>query len=45
MSQSEALEISMKLEASLIRDNSGMVQIQNQLDALIIQLEEIKKGK
>jgi hypothetical protein len=44
-SQSEALEIAMKLEASLVRDNNGMAQIQNQLVALTIQLEEITKGK
>jgi hypothetical protein len=35
----------MKLEASLVRDNSRMAQIQNQLAALTIQLEEITKGK
>jgi hypothetical protein len=35
----------MKLEASLVKDNSDMVHIQNQLFALTIQLEEITEGK
>jgi hypothetical protein len=35
----------MKLEASPVGDNNGMAQIQNQLAALTIQLEEITKGK
>lgn len=45
MSQSEALEIAMKLEASLVGENNRMAQIQNQLVALAIQLVEITKGK
>ena len=45
-SQDEALEISMKLEASPIAETSpGMVQIQNQLSHLTLQLQEIQKGK
>ena len=42
----EALELAMKLEASPIIDGVvGMVQIQSQLDNLMIQLQDIKKGK
>jgi len=44
-SQSEALEITMKLEASLVGDNGGMVQLQTQLDALTYKLEKITKRK
>ena len=45
-SQTEALELAMKLEASPIGvDAAGMVQIQSQLANPTIQLEHIKKGK
>jgi len=44
--QPDALEISMKLEASPIGETGvGMAQIQNQLANLTIQLEGMKKGK
>ena len=46
MSQTEALEIAMKLEASLVGDTgSGMMKIQSQLANLIVQLQDIKRGK
>jgi hypothetical protein len=45
VSQPEALEIAMKLESSPVGDNGGMVQVQTQLAALMIQLEELTKGK
>jgi hypothetical protein len=45
MSQSMALEIAMKLEASPIKDNSRMMQIQSELAALTIQLVKITKEK
>jgi hypothetical protein len=39
MAYSEALDISMKLEESLVRENgAGMAQVQSQLVALTIQL-------
>ena len=42
----EALELAMKLEASPIRDSAArMVQFQSQLANLMIQLQDIKKGK
>jgi hypothetical protein len=44
-SQPEALEIAMKLESSPVGDSGGMVQVQMQLVALTIQLEELTKGK
>lgn len=45
-SQSEALEIAMKLEASPVGENvAGMAQVQSQLAAFTIQLQEITKGK
>jgi hypothetical protein len=44
-SHPEALEITMKLESSLVGDSGGMVQVQTQLGALMIQLEELTKGK
>ena len=45
-SQTEALELAMKLEASpIVYGAAGMVQIQSQLDNLTIQLQDIKKGK
>ena len=45
-SQIEAVELAMKLEASPIGDGAaGMGQIQSQLDNLMIQLQDIKKGK
>ena len=45
-SQTEALELKMKLEASPISNGAaGMVQIQSQLANLTIQLQDIKKGK
>ena len=44
--QSEAQEIAVKLEASLVRDSAvGMNQIQAQLENLTIQLQDIKKAK
>ena len=46
VSQIEALEIAMKLESSLIGEiNTGMMQIQPQLFNLMVQLQDIKKGK
>jgi hypothetical protein len=42
--QPDALEIAMKLESSLVGDSGGMAQVKMYLDALNIQLEEIKKG-
>jgi hypothetical protein len=45
VSQPEALEIAMKLEASPVGDSGGMVQVQTQLASLTIQLEELTKGK
>ena len=45
-SQTEALELAMKLEASPIEDGvTGMVQIQSQLANVMIQLQDIKTGK
>ena len=42
----EALEITMKLEASMVGDTgSGMMQIQLQLDNIMVQLQDIKRGK
>ena len=44
--QTEALELAMKLEASPIGDGAtGMIQIQSQLANLTIQLQDIKRGK
>ena len=44
--QDEALEMSMKLEASPLAETSiGMTNLQNQLANLTLQLHEIKKGK
>jgi hypothetical protein len=45
VSQPEALEIAMKLESSPVGDSGGMAQVQTQLVALTIQLEELTKGK
>ena len=46
VTQSEALEITMKLEASPVGENEvGMNQIQTQLENLMLQLQDIKKGK
>ena len=46
LSQTEALELAMKQESSLIRDGgTGMMQIQSQLDNMTVQLHDIKKGK
>ena len=45
-SQMEALELAMKLESSPIDDGAtGMLYIQSQLANLMIQLQDIKKGK
>ena len=45
-SQTEALELAMKLEASPIAYGAArMVQIQSQLANLTLQLQDIKKGK
>src|SRR5713101_6210680 len=44
--QDEALEMEMKLEASLIaKTSAGMTNLQNQLANLTLQLHKIKKGK
>ena len=44
--QSKALEIALKLEASLVGETvDGMNQIQAQLANLMLQLQDIKKGK
>ena len=46
VTQSEALEIAMKLEASPIGESTvGMNKIQVQLVNLTLQLQDIKKGK
>ena len=46
VSQSEALELTMKLESSPIGEiDAGMMQIQSQLLNLTLQLQDIKKGK
>ena len=46
VTQTEALELAMKLEASPIGDGAaGMIQIQSQLANLIIQLQDIKRRK
>ena len=45
-SQTKVLELEMKLESSPTSDGTaGMVQIQSQLDNLMMQLQNIKKGK
>jgi hypothetical protein len=45
-SQAEALEITMKLEASQIAETSvGMQLIQNQLVNLTLHLQDMRKGK
>jgi hypothetical protein len=45
-SQSKALNITMKLEASPVGENgAGMAQVQSQLAALTIQLQKISKWK
>ena len=46
VTQSEALEIAIKLEASPVGENAvGMSQIQMQLEKLTLMLQDIKKGK
>jgi hypothetical protein len=45
MSRPEALEIAMKLEASLVVDGVELAQVQTQLAALKIKLEELTKEK
>jgi hypothetical protein len=45
VSQLEALDIAMKLEASLVGDSGGMAQVQIKLSSLKIQLEDLTKGK
>ena len=46
LSQSEALELAMKLEDSLVGEiGAGMMQIQSQLANLMLQIRDIKKGK
>ena len=46
LTQSEALEIAMKLQASPVSETGvGMNQIQSQLANMTIQLQDIKKGK
>ena len=45
-SQKEALDITMKLEASPVSETGiGMKRIPLQLENLTIQLQDIKKGK
>ena len=45
-SQSEALEIAMRLEASKMSDSTlGMDQLQNQLVNITLELQSLKKGK
>jgi hypothetical protein len=45
-SQAEALEISMKLEATPVGESSpGMSQILNQLTSLSLQVKDMKKDK
>ena len=45
-SQSEALEIAMRLEASLMSESTlGMDQIQKQLVNITLELQSLKKGK
>ena len=43
--QQEALEIDMKLETTPVEDNSGIAQIQAQLEAMALELRDMKKGK
>ena len=43
--QQEALEIAMKLETTLVEDNSGITQIQAQLAEMDLELRDMKKGK
>ena len=46
VSQTEDLEIEMKLESSLIgKTSTWMMHIQLQLDTIIVQLQDIKKWK
>jgi hypothetical protein len=46
VSQAEALEISMKLEATPVGESSpGMSQILNRLTSLSLQVEDMKKDK
>ena len=46
VSQIEALEIRMKLEASSVGDNgSEMIQLQSHLANLMVQFQDIKRGK
>src|SRR5713101_6956307 len=41
----EALEIAMKLETTLVEDNSCIAQIQAQLEEMALELRDMKKGK
>ena len=43
--QQEALEIVMKLETAPVADNSGIAQIQAQLAAMALELQDMKQGK
>ena len=46
VSQIEDMEIAMKLESSVVGDTDlGIMQIRSQLDNLIVQLQDIKRGK
>lgn len=46
VTQSEALEIAMKLKASPFEETgAGMAQIQNQLENLTLQLQDMNRGK
>jgi hypothetical protein len=44
-SQPEAMEITTKLESFMVGDSGGMTQVQKKLDALMIQLDDLTKGK
>ena len=43
--QQEALEIAMKLETTLVGDNSGIAQIEAQLAEMALDLRDMKKAK
>ena len=46
VSQTEALEITLKIESSQIKDGgTRMMHIHSQLDNMMVQLQDIKKGK
>ena len=43
--QQEALEIAMRLETAPVEENSGIAQIQAQLEEMALELLDMKKGK